>query len=347
MDIRYWWVIAIWLAIIGAVCARALMRSRADRSTRSWQTTVANTTRITALSEYEAARRRQLRTNKIVLALASFALLMSVILAARPATVHSADNPNNKRDIMLCLDVSGSMQHTDGQLMDTFIELTKRFQRENIGLTVFNVSPVAVVPLTSDYEYALGRMEIAKKLLSQSDEDGNMDKSVFDDPDYDTLFAGVFWGQENGEASFVGDGLMSCASHMHPGDDRTKIVILATDNEVLGTPLATTKQAMAYAKSQEVRVYAISPPVRSDSLNEKADKKLRDDMAKGARRTGGEGYITSADNVDEIVTDIQSHVAKSYREPNAPAVNDKPVAFALLLYLALLCSVIVIGRSNR
>src|SRR5699024_12054061 len=62
-------------------------------------------------------------------------------------------NPEKKlRDVMLCLDVSGSMLGYDADLLEAYQELAHRFDGERIGMTVFNATAVSAFPLTDDYD---------------------------------------------------------------------------------------------------------------------------------------------------------------------------------------------------
>ena len=57
------------------------------------------------------------------------------------------------RDIMLCLDVSGSMVEYNRSVLEQFGRLLENFDGERVGLTIFNASAVTVFPLTTDYGF--------------------------------------------------------------------------------------------------------------------------------------------------------------------------------------------------
>ena len=75
---------------------------------------------------------------------------------------------SRNRDIMLCLDVSGSMYEADSEILRVYAELSKGFKGERIGLVLFDSSPVVVFPLTDDYDFVTKQLESAAEAFKYS-----------------------------------------------------------------------------------------------------------------------------------------------------------------------------------
>lgn len=81
-----------------------------------------------------------------ILALGATTAIVAGVVAARPMSAQTVQPVDTSRDIMLCLDVSGSMTEVDVEVLTVFDELLDSFEGERIGLTIFNSSPVQIFP---------------------------------------------------------------------------------------------------------------------------------------------------------------------------------------------------------
>jgi uncharacterized protein with von Willebrand factor type A (vWA) domain len=284
---------------------------------------VANTASLTALPEY----RRALRRHRVRLATltASAALLAGAALigAARPVDT-ATDRPTSRsRDIMLCLDVSGSMAEFDAALVETFRALVRGFEGERIGLVIFNASAATVFPLTDDYDFIGAELDTAAQALS-----GGIGNEGF--------FAGTYNGRGT---SLIGDGLATCVTSFDRiTTERARSLVLATDNHLAGRPLIPLSQAAELAKLRSVRVYGLNPE-KSGPDDEAAQ------MRSLVRETGGQ-YFTTDDPaaVREIVASVQRQEA-SIIEGRARALqSDNPTVPIVLAGLGL---VGVVGATRR
>ena len=77
------------------------------------------------------------------------ALVLAIALVARPSTVDEGEERASSRDIVLCLDVSGSALPYDREVIDTYRTLVDNFKGERIGLSIFNSTSRTVFPLTT------------------------------------------------------------------------------------------------------------------------------------------------------------------------------------------------------
>ena len=91
--------------------------------------------------------------------------LAAVGLTMRPATDRQLERDVRNRDVMLCLDVSASMNELDAIVLRQFAELAAGLRGERIGLTIFNGSAITVFPLTDDAEFIEATLEEAATAL--------------------------------------------------------------------------------------------------------------------------------------------------------------------------------------
>lgn len=264
--------------------------------------------RLTGLPEYRRALRKRKVLLIIALVLGAVFLAATATAAARPVQRSTEQPEKRNRDIVLCLDVSGSMTGTDAALAAMFQQLAKEFDGERIGLVIFDSSSVQVFPLTDDYEFAAGQLAEAQKAL---------------DSGAGSFFDGT-WNR--GGSSLIGDGLASCVQSFpeQPGDndERSRSVVFATDNFLSGDPIFTLPEAAAVAKEKRVKVYAINP----GDLDYGNDAEQPGAQLKAAAEATGGSYHTldNPEAVPGIVKEVQATEATSYRSAPTVLVADEP-----------------------
>ena len=325
MALANWWMILVALGVVLVAVGVGLflgLRSHA-RTAAGERARIARAERLRALPTFRSALRRRVLGLTGILALGAVAALSAGVVAARPMSSQTIQPVNTSRDIMLCLDVSGSMSEVDVEVLSVFEELLEGFKGERIGLTIFNSSPVQVFPLTDDYEFVREHLQSVRESFDYVDEI----------PEH--------WvGTLNGDgASLIGDGLAACAlAFDHPDDDRSRSVILATDNEVNGASIVTVEEAAAYAKASGVRVFAINPVQGKDAA-------ISDELTKAAESTGGQAYgLRDTTTVGDIVTAVQEQDATELKGQAQVVWTDTPNLWIVVLMIASLAFVIVVWR---
>lgn len=313
MALKYWWLLPLGLAAMAAVVFRLWRRTRQTPG----RVPVAHADRLTALPSYQGAVAVQRRW--LAVGLASVLLLAGSVLAAAARPVQAATTVPEQlnRDIILCLDVSGSMVDTDEAVVAVFSELVTRFKGERIGLTIFDSTAVQVFPLTDDYGFVAGQLDLAVKALNQ-------DTKGFD------FFDGTY---EVPGSSLIGDGLASCVRGFPPesGGKRSRSVILATDNMLAGRPVFTLAEAAGLAKKANVRVHALNP---SDYGSADYPDAAASGLKTAATSTDGSYYaLESAAAVKSIAHKVQATEAARLQGAAVRTLSDQP---ALPLGLALL-----------
>lgn len=317
MTLNTWWMILVALGVlIVAVVIGILLglRSR-ERAESAPAALISRAERLRRLPSFRASVRRRMGLLSGILAVGAIAMLLGGVVAARPMSAKTIQPINTSRDIMLCLDVSGSMADVDVEVLSVFEELLKSFEGERIGLTIFNSSPVQVFPLTDDYPF------IKEQL-----------KNIRTSFDFTSEVPEHWVGTLNGPgASLIGDGLAACTMRFdHLEDDRGRSVILATDNEVAGASILSVTEAAQYAKSRNVRVFALNPVQGKDA-------EVSDELSDAALMTGGQSYaLRDTTSVADIITEIQKQEATALKGQAQVVLVDTPdLAIALMLVAIL------------
>jgi Ca-activated chloride channel family protein len=325
MALANWWLILIAVgALVLAIAIGLVLGLRGGARTEAHERArVARAERLRALPTFRQALRRRILALSGVLILGAISILAAGVVAARPMSSQTIQPVNTSRDIMLCLDVSGSMSEVDVEVLTVFEELLDDFEGERIGLTIFNSSPVQIFPLTDDYTFIRGHLQSIRESFDYYDEI----------PEH---WVGTLNG--NG-ASLIGDGLAACAMAFdHPDDERSRSIIFATDNEVNGASIVTLEEAAIYAKSVGVRVFALNPVQGKDA-------EVSAQLAQAAEATGGAAYgLRETTTVADIVTEVQKQEATALKGQAQVVWTDTPNLWIVVLMISMLSFIVVLWR---
>ncbi|HLR43686.1 MAG TPA: VWA domain-containing protein [Brevibacterium sp.] len=319
----------LWLAIVlGLAGLVALGIAFAIPARSRGRTPVAFLTRLTALPEYVRARRRMLMASLAGLAVIALTAVFALAGVARPTTMETISPKRHLRDVMLCLDVSGSMIGFDAEIMESYIEMVDSFDGERIGMTIFNATAVTVFPLTDDYDMAKEFLEEAHEGFSSYGTDG-LD---FITPTQPENVPG---------SSLIGDGVVNCVEAFDRKDEeRSRSMILATDNELAGEPLFSLTEATEHAVENEVRIYALAPSRYFFPLN-------LEELEQAAETTDGEFHsMSDSGAVDRIVTSVQETEARLTDGRLVTLFHDKPVVPLVGSGLGLLALLLLAWRMR-
>lgn len=298
------WAIAIVLgtAVLLAAATWLIFWRRDSRAQKARKDTlwVANSSYVTSLPSFKR-RVRAYRATQLVGVITLFlAILATSFLIARPAKVVSVDPRTANRDIVLCLDISGSMIEYDQELVEIFAELSENFSGERIALTVFNSTSRIVFPLTDDYSLVREELEIAHDALDPNVLFTSSEKVL----DRYLKFTAGANGEVDG-SSLIGDGLANCAlqfedqSYLDPDSpQRSKSIIFATDNALEGVPAYSLQEAADLATELDVSLIGLYGAGNATDEQEQEYEQIFTDS--------GGLYFYSGDPsaVDAIVEDI-------------------------------------------
>ena len=239
----------------------------------------------------EVARRTRSRLGSVLAGLPLLALGLLIVAVARPqqgqtnATVHASGV-----DIMMLLDVSGSMQSLDFKLdgvpssrVDVVKSVVRKFIEarpdDRIGLTIFAGLPYLVSPVTLDHAWLLG----------------NLDRVHIGDI-------------EDGTA--IGSALASGLNRLRNQTAKSKLIILMTDGQNNSGQITPLTAAEA-AKALGVKVYTIGIGVRGEAPIPVTD-------AFGRKRIVMEKVDVDEDTLKRIAT---ATGARFYRATDTGSLN--------------------------
>lgn len=329
MELIFPWVLYIGIPIL--IILPLFGFKKKDRFKKGSR--VANTNQVENTELYK----KLMRKYKIFCAFALVALLIAIgcsfVIMARPAKLETKNQEIHNRDIFLCMDISGSVDQLNLDMIEELRGVIRDLEGERVGITIFNAKSILLVPLTTDYAYVLGIMDELEKSFKESIKlseyyQGNVvDTSflyTFDYEAYNYKYEGTL--SEYG-SSFIGDGLASCLFNfpdIRENKDRTRIIIFTTDNELNGTPIVTVKEATDLCKKYGVKVFAISPKNIVDEKNFKAD----------IEKTGGRYYNNTDTGVYKSLVDEIKGTEASSLVVTRTFVFEHPQLFFVILVVA-------------
>lgn len=235
--------------------------------------------------------------------------LGTVAVMARPTHVDGESSTSSTRDIILCLDVSGSTLPYDREVIATYRDLVQHFQGERIGLSIFNSTSRTVFPLTDDYDLVEQQLSHAEEILKDVVDQASIDQMT--DEQYQDI-ADWLEGTQNRKdvTSLIGDGLVSCAAMLpefsendasndkasasETSPDRAASIVLATDNVLSGEPLYQLNEALSLTQQSNIVV---------------------DGLYSGAKETNNDK------NAQEMKTQIESHGGVFLQQSSNTTVN--------------------------
>jgi Ca-activated chloride channel family protein len=247
----------------------------------------------------KVARQTRNRAGRWVWLLPIIAGGLMVVGLARPQFGHGGANVQASGiDIMLALDVSGSMQALDFKVNDqpqNRIEVVKSVvskfiedrPNDRIGIVAFAGLPYLVSPLTLDHDWLqqnLSRVQVA--------------------------------GVEDGTA--IGSAIAACANRLRDTPAKSKIIVLLTDGMNNSGKISPNAAAEA-AKAMGLKVYTIAVGVRGDApvpvKDDQGNTQIvmakvdvdEDTLQKIAAETGGQFYrATDTDSLKHIYSQINT-----------------------------------------
>ncbi|MDN5558801.1 MAG: VWA domain-containing protein [Ruaniaceae bacterium] len=240
--------------IVGGLVAAGLLLGwlLGRRRDKRAQTFVSNTDYIYTLPSFQRRLALQRMAAGSTVALIAMLTIPAAGLAGRPVDRFTQDERMATRDIVLCLDVSGSMMGFDSEVLRKFAEMIPSFAGERIALNVWNATTRVVFPLTDDYAMIEQELNLAAELL-----DMNFFNSQSSYQDLEDWLAGT-WSPTSMNSSLIGDGLANCALSFDLSDtERSRTIIMATDNQVAGDEVFTLSEAAEFAADRDITVHAI------------------------------------------------------------------------------------------
>ena len=266
------------------------------------------------------------------------ALTILIVALARPQRpIGSAPLSVEGIDIMLSLDISGSMlaQDLKPDRLQAALKVANEFiqkrPNDRIGLVIFAGESFTQCPLTIDH-----------RVLS-------------------TLLANVKTNElEDGTA--IGMGLATAVNRLKDSEAKTKVIILMTDG-VNNTGYIDPQTAMEMAKSENVRVYTIGigregvapypvpDPYTGRTVYRNMEVQIDEDLMKDIAKSTGGHYYRAQDNQDlekiyhEIDQLEKTKIKVSAFTPKEELYFPLLVAGLIILILEWICRIIYLKQD--
>ncbi len=187
-------------------------------------------------------------------------------------------------DIILCMDVSGSMLAPDfvpnrmEVAKQMAIEFVKQRPVDQIGLVIFSGESFTQFPLTTDHEALAEQIRSLRSGLLQ-------------------------------HGTLIGEGLATSVSRLNNSKAKSKVVILLSDGkeEAPATRIIDPEMALSIAKSKGIKVYTIGLAARQTPDMKGKGYPMPDEplMRKIASQTGGDYFrATTGKSLQGIYSQI-------------------------------------------
>ena len=329
MELRYVWAVYITLAVIAALLIYSLVKIRKQRRYNGGSKVV----EARYLKEIPYFRRKVI-TYKVLKVILSLIIIISLslsgLLMARPYRTEVKEIQNMNRDIILCMDISTTVDNLNAVLIDKLKNVVEDLNGERFGIVIFNTSPLYLVPLTSDYRQVINELDMIEEALDlrtayYAGRAGYSSRLV----ELDAYISnGTLIGNEQRGSSIIGDGLAAAAldfPDVEERPDRSRIIIFTTDNDLMGDEIITLPEAGEICKEKGITVYGIGTEYMYT-----ADRNM---MKNTVENTGGKFYYGENPNtVEHIVEDIRKHVTSLDTSEFEITETDVPeIPFILLL----------------
>ncbi|MDU0348827.1 VWA domain-containing protein [Actinomyces sp. MRS3W] len=269
------------------------------------------------------------------------ALAAAAMLAGRPVERSVRNESLASRDIVLCLDISTSMVTTDSKILDTFTELLDTFEGERVALVAWNSTAQTIVPLTDDYELLREQFNEIADVLDFLPVRGNPALER-----YYATFPGTLSDDVDG-SSLAGDGLASCTlAFDHQVEDRSRSIILATDNQILDPfdeQIYSVSEAADLAQEESIRLFSLfgaDPELADPDVSGKDVDEAREDLREITTSHDGRFYeVDDADTAGQIVQELEADQLDELAGNTQVRTTDIPeraAAWLAVVVLALL-----------
>lgn len=267
--------------------------------------------------------------------LCCLSIVLSTLMFSRPYERKVTVEEKYTRDIFLCIDVSTSVDELNANIIENLKTIVENMQGERFGLVIFNTSPCLLVPLTNDYEYILSELDRVEEHIKDRISSGWYDEDSY-------LEEGTLIGNMERGSSLIGDGLAATLfdfNDIAEDTERTRLIILSTDNQLWGTPYVTLQEAADLCTSKDVKVYGIG----TETMN-KAEKR---EMRKAVESTGGKFYVEGQSGTyTSIVKDIERDT-KGFVENIEHVEENEFVEIPFIILLSIVSAMFVCTRIAR
>jgi hypothetical protein len=281
--------------------------------------------------------------------IAGFLLFVTIvgaaILAARPAQIIQTNERVSSRDIVLCLDVSGSTLAHDKEILLTYQSVISGFTGERIALSIFNSTSRVVFPLTNDYNLVNDKINEALKVLEPIKQDTDL-STIPQSKARDILYFLTGTTSKTDSASLIGDGLINCALQFDETADtqRSRSIIFATDNILSGSPIFSLTEAVDFATTKRnATIYGIYSG-QSNMEGEENEQNMKNTILENA---GLYFFAKNSNIIPTIVNEISKKQQTELNPEAKVAILDYPQLILYVLIVSFGGYLLVVWRLRQ
>lgn len=319
MPVMWWWL-AVVLLLPVFVAALWRWRKPAKRPTHF----IGDTANAKALPSFARELRRARRLQIATTIVLGLLIITCALIAARPQQQIRKIDYQNSRDIVLCMDVSGSMDTYIPPALQTLQKIVTANPTDRYSLVLFGNVPFVALPLTSDTT----AIDITTKDLEAN----------FSDDDFDAVDLIGFDSSVEGGTD-IATGLTSCFRRFDNIDQqRSRHIILVSDmqHNGPGDPAVVATLLPKYG----VKLYVLSPELYVNDIKEK-------DAVVGITNAPVEGLAFDGSNAAATLSAIYDSIL-SERQTDTYALVDVPYPLWITAaVLTLAWAVLLVLRWRR
>lgn len=323
----------VWIIGIPLLAFLAILHFRKGKKYKKGSK-IANTTIVEETDLYKSLKIQYTVFTSLAVVCLLAGIALSFVLLSRPVHIETVKPEIHNRDIMLCLDISSSVDQLNLDICNKLEDVVKELDGERFGITIFNGKAVQLVPLTSDYDHVLNMLDKLKASIEEGLAYEQMSDSIlgslaaFESVDWETYYYKYNGTFIDGGSSYIGDGLASALysfPDLKTNDERSRIIIFTTDNELNGVSYVTVDEATDLCLKNKVKVFAITPERVVDEGN----------FMNAILKTQG-GYYKAGDHgaFDRLVADIRDvEASQDVLTDFKVQITDKPSGWFVFLVI--------------
>ena len=325
---RYAWLFILPLFVLVAIVAYSIFHFHTKQRKTKKAAMVAHSKRVKALPEYEKVRKKYRFLLVMVAICFAISVVSITISASRPISVDVIEPDYETRDIVLCIDVSGSQSNAMIDVLTYFSSTLSKLRGQRVGIGIFAAKAAIVSPLTNDYDaLELVLKDILNTYSSKSFGVGSTALSI-------------------GASSAIGDGIINCASAFDKitEEGRAQSIIVATD-DYQNDGIATVKQAGNYLAKYGIILYGIDT-VKESNAYAKIDNERINDLRQAVKTTGGLYYNLPAQGINgsQAASDIMKQEAAKHDSVAQFAQMDSPKISTIVALCSIIAMLLIVWR---
>lgn len=251
-----------------------------------------------------------------------------ILVLARPQKKNEEQRTEGEGiDIVLCMDVSGSMGSRDiaPSRMEAAKEVAEEFVRgrpvDRIGLVIFSGESFTQCPITTDRNALISQIQNLESRKHLAD------------------------------GTVIGEGLATAADRLTKSPGKSKVIILITDGkeDPPETRLIDPLTALEIAKSKGVKVYTIGMGAQASTIVERTGSQVKPQsraidfidvalLQKIATETGGQYFrARDRDGLKEVYRQIDQLEKSKVETTNFQKLEERflPFILAAIIFLAI------------